>query len=198
MIVEHIFRMRAVVKVRRSSFATVATVAVVAIVLGTASRARAGEDKEPPQAAPKTPPVSAKLTDVAWIQGHWSTKFDENELHEIWSPPSGDCMMASFCWIKSGKVWMYEFMTMVEEDGSVVLRFKHFSRALHGWEEKDVALTLALVELDENLAAFKNVTDSGPTWLIFQRVSPTRLTVAVNSEREGGEGSFEIKYERVK
>lgn len=191
MIVEHILSMCGATRVRRSGF--VAAV-VVAVVLGLAPWGRAGEE----EASPKTSPVSAKLTDLAWFQGHWTTKFGPNELHEIWSPPSADCMMASFCWIKNGSIWMYELLTMRQDDNTIVLRFKHFSRDLHGWEEKDEALTLVLVELSENLAAFKNTTDGGPTWMVFRRESPTRMTVRVGSEREGGEDTFEIKYDRVK
>ena len=191
MIVEQIFSVPGATKLRRSGFAFAV---VVAVVLGSAPWVRAAEE----EASPKTPPVTAKLTDLAWIQGHWTSKFGENELHEIWSPPSADCMMASFCWIKGDSVWMYELLTMAEEDGTIVFRFKHFSRELHGWEEKDEALTLVLVELSENLAAFKNTTDGGPTWMVFRRKSPTLLTVHVGSKKEGGEDGFEIKYEKVK
>ncbi len=191
MIAQHTLSTSAATKLRRSGFAAVV---VVAVVLGSAPWGRAGEEDAPP----KTSPVSAKLTDLAWIQGHWTTKFGPNELHEIWSPPNADCMMASFCWIKNGSIWMYELLTMREDDDTIVLRFKHFSRDLHGWEEKDEALTLVLVELSESLAAFKNTGDGGPTWMVFRRESPTQLTVRVGSKREGGEDGFELKYDRVK
>jgi len=166
---------------------------VVAVV---ALRAVAPADET---AAPPEPvPVEAEIGDLAWIQGHWTTKFDENELHEIWSPPHADCMMASFCWIKKGHVWMYELMTMAEEGGHVVLRFKHFSREMKGWEDKDEALTFALVELGDGLAAFRNTGDGGPTWLVFHKESATRMTVRVGSRSDDDGEGFELKYERAK
>ncbi len=96
--------------------------------LSFGSHSYAVEDKD--NAASGSSPVSAKIADLAWLQGHWTTKFGANELHEIWSPPSANCMMASFCWIKEGRVWMYELLTIAEVDSHIVLRFKHFSHEM--------------------------------------------------------------------
>lgn len=187
----------------RRRAATVASQLVVGIALlavigiGSAPWVRAAD-----KPTPKEEPLQAKIGDLAWIEGHWASKFGPNELDEIWSHPAGECMMASFRWIKNGKIWMYELMTMAEEDTGIALRFKHFSRALHGWEEKDEAITLMLVELDNaagngsKLAAFQNPGDGGPTWLVFHRESPTRMTVRVGSSRDGGADGLEIKYEK--
>ncbi len=148
------------------------------------------------QTSTKKPPISAKITDLAWIQGHWGTKFGPNELHEIWSPPGGECMMASFRWIKGGKVWMYELLTIAEDGDGIVFRFKHFSRELHGWEEKDEVLTLVLVELNENLAVFESPGDGKPSRMVFRKESPTQLTVRVGGDGEGGAGVLELKYKK--
>ena len=161
-------------------------------VVGSARWVR-GEDE---QTSTKRPPISAKIADLAWIQGHWATKFGENELHEIWSPPGGECMMASFRWIKGGKVWMYELLTIAEDGDTIVFRFKHFSRELHGWEEKDEALTLLLVELGENLAVFESPGDGKLSRMVFRQESPTELTVRVGGDGEGGAGGLELKYKK--
>lgn len=144
----------------------------------------------------KQPLVRAKIADVSWIQGRWGTQFGDNELEEIWSPPAGDCMMASFRWLKGDKIWMYELLTMVEEESTLVLRFKHFSPELHGWEEKDEALTLTLAALDSDFAAFRNTGDDGPKWMIFHKESPKRLTIRVGKKREKNQEDLEIKYEK--
>jgi hypothetical protein len=162
--------------------------------LAAAAVVRASDD----EANSKTRMFTAKIADLAWIQGHWTTNIGADELHEIWSPPQADCMMASFCWIKDGSVWMYELLTIAEEGKGLVLRFKHFSRELHGWEEKDKAITLELVELTDKLAAFKNTREDGPTWMVFRKESPTQLTVRVGGEKEGGESDLEIRYELSK
>lgn len=148
------------------------------------------------EASSKEATVKAKLADVSWIQGHWGTEFGENELDEIWSPPVGDCMMASFRWLKGGKIWMYELLTITEEEDTLVLRFKHFSRELHRWEEKDEVLTLALAKLGPNFAAFQNVSDGDPKWFIFHKESPTQLTIQVGKKMEKCPDSMEFKYDK--
>ncbi len=166
-----------------------AALPVVAFV-GFAGWARATNE----QATPKKPPIPAKITDLAWLEGHWTTSFEENELHAIWGPPVRDCVMASFCWLKDGKSWMYELLTIAEEGDTIVFRFKHFTRELHGWEEKDKALTLVLVKLDENLAEFENPGDGTPGRMVYRKETPTRLTVRVDGVKTGS--GFEVRYEK--
>lgn len=168
-----------------------ATLPIVGL-LGLSAWARAGDE----HSAAKEQPIRAKITDLDWLEGHWTTSFDGNELHEIWSPPVRDCMMASFCWIKKGNVWMYELFSIAEENDGLVLRFKHFSRELHGWEEKDEALTLVLVGLEENVATFENSVGGSPGRIVFRKESPTRLTVQVGGVK--ADGGFEVKYEKEK
>ncbi|MCP4246425.1 MAG: hypothetical protein GY778_05185 [bacterium] len=179
----------------------IAATLLVTVLVGSDGQVR-GEDEQSPgdpsgSLIGRPQPAAAKIGDLAWIQGHWASKFGPNELHEIWSPPGGGCMMASFRWIKEGQVWMYELLTMVEQDETIVLRFKHFSRELHGWEEKDEALTLVLVKLEENLAVFEN-PGGKPSRMAFHKESDTRLTVRVGGNEQDESSGLVIKYQQAK
>ncbi len=189
MMSRHFFPLHRTTRTWRS---LVAATLPIAGLFGLAAWARAGDEHTPA----RKQPIRAKISDLDWLEGHWSTSFDGNELHEIWSPPVRDCMMASFCWIKKGNVWMYELFSIAEENDGLVLRFKHFSRELHGWEEKDEALTLTLVSLEEHVATFENSVGGSPGRMVFRKESPTRLTVKVGGDKAGG--GFEVKYEKEK
>ena len=96
--------------------------------------ARAADSKRPLGSIP------AKIADVAWIAGHWETVFQDSLLQEHWSEPAGDSMMGMFRWLKKDKTWIYELLTIREESGSLVFRFRHFSDKLSAWEEKESRL----------------------------------------------------------
>ena len=51
-----------------------------------------------------------------------------------------------------------EHMYLVEEEGTLVLRLKHFNEDLTGWEEKNDMLTFRLVAIKECAAYFQALT----------------------------------------
>ncbi|MEL6673464.1 MAG: DUF6265 family protein [Bacteroidota bacterium] len=132
----------------------------------------------------------ATIEEVAWISGYW--KGEEGETEEIWAPPSGHSMMGSFKQIKDGEVSFYELCTITEEEGSLMLRIKHFSGKLIGWEEKEDREEFALVKLAEKQAFFNGFT--------FELVNQDELHlhVVVNTTEEGPqEASFVYKRARL-
>ena len=54
-------------------------------------------------------------------------------------------MMGSFRMIENDTVNFYELMTITEQDESLILKLKHFSSDLKGWEEKDTTVDFPLV-----------------------------------------------------
>ena len=81
------------------------------------------------------------IEDLAWMEGRWVCRQKGDVLEEIWSAPSGDCMMGMFRWMKDDKVWMYELMTIIADGDEIVFRLKHFDRNMVGWEEKDKSIS---------------------------------------------------------
>ena len=61
--------------------------------------------------------------------------------------------------LKDGKPEFYEFMTLSEEGGTVVLRIKHFTPPnLVGWEDKDKAETFRYVGKKDGAILFEGLT----------------------------------------
>jgi hypothetical protein len=73
----------------------------------------------------------ATIADAAWLAGHWAGEGLGGFAEEVWSPPHGNSMMGMFRVVgKDGKVTLHEILTLVERDGSLVLKLKHFDADL--------------------------------------------------------------------
>jgi hypothetical protein len=102
--------------------------------------------------------AKATIDDIAWLQGHWIGEGFGGTVEKFWTPPMGRSMMEAFRLIVDGKVVMHEICTMVEENGSLVYKVKHFDARLKGWEEKDACVDFPLVKLTATGAFFNGLT----------------------------------------
>lgn len=102
--------------------------------------------------------AKARIGEVAWLAGRWIGEFSGGTGEEVFAPPAGDSMLGMFRLVKDGRIVFSELMTIVEEDGSLVLKLKHFDRDLKGWEEKDVVRKFPLIKLTEREAYFDSIT----------------------------------------
>ncbi len=131
----------------------------------------------------------ASVNDVAWIAGHWKGKAFGGEVEEIWTPPSGGSMMCAFKLVVDSKVKFYEFIAIIEENESLILRLKHFHHDLKGWEEKDETVDFPLVKIAEDKVNFDGFT--------IEKISENEINVFVmiGSDDEAQEVKF--NYKRV-
>ena len=132
----------------------------------------------------------ASLSDVEWIQGHWRGEAFGGIVEELWSPPLGGSMMASFKLVVDGKVVFYEIETIIEENGTLILRLKHFHANLHGWEEKDETVDFKLVKLTPNKVFFDGFT--------LERVTEDEMNMYVVVDEAGSKSEVKFNYHRVK
>ena len=132
----------------------------------------------------------ADLSVVAWIAGHWQGEAFGGVAEEIWTPPLGDSMMAAFKLVVNGQVKFYELETILEQGDSLVLKLKHFSSKLHGWEEKEETVDFKLVKITDDRAYFDGMT--------FENVSDDEMNVYVLTGDEGVEQETKFNYRKVK
>ena len=131
----------------------------------------------------------ATLEDVKWITGHWRGEAFGGTTEEIWSPPLGNSMMGSFKLVVGQEVQFYELMTIAEEEGTLILRLKHFHGDLKGWEEKDETVDFKLVAIAKDRVFFDNLT--------FEKISDNSITVyVVVEEEEGKSQEMAFPYQR--
>lgn len=110
----------------------------------------------------ESPP--ATLGQMDWLVGQWVGEgIGGAPAMESWLPPSGDTMVGTFVQTKHGEdgaeaIMFTEHMYLMEENGSLVLRLKHFDADLTGWEEKGGMLTFRLVSIEPCAAYFNALT----------------------------------------
>ena len=104
-----------------------------------------------PDGAPRP---AAKVTDFSWLAGTWAGEGLGGQVDEVWSAPAGGAMVGHFRLVKYGKRVFYEILTLLEVDGSLEMRLKHFNPDMTGWEEKAGFVTFKLARLDSGTAYF--------------------------------------------
>ena len=130
---------------------------------------------------------AASLDSVAFLAGSWVGTGLGGEVEEVWTAPSAGTMVGSFKLLQNGEPNFYEFLVISEEEGSLVLRLKHFNPDLSGWEEKDDFVTFPLVKVDNDSVYFRGLT--------YRKVGDGRLQIylALHSGGETTEVAFEMK-----
>lgn len=106
-----------------------------------------------PANAPK-----ATLADAALLVGHWQGEFLGGQAEELWLPAAGGALVGMFRLHEAGQAQFYELMTVTEEDGTLVMRLKHFHADMKGWEEKDERVVFRLVKATPDGLWFEGLT----------------------------------------
>ena len=135
------------------------------------------------------PRPAAGIADVGWLAGYWRGEGLGGSCEEIWSLPAGDRMQGIFTLSRDGALVFSEAMTLVEEEGSLVLKVKHFTPEFVGWEEKDGSVDFPLVRLGENQAWFRGLT--------FRRTGDDTLSIFIVLTSQGEKTEHELKMRRV-
>jgi hypothetical protein len=104
------------------------------------------------------PSPPATLADMAWLEGHWVGEGLGGVSEEIWSPARGGTMMGMYRLLKDGKPVFYEFLMLVEENGTLAMKLKHFNPDFSGWEEKTGFVTFKLVAVEPRAVHFSGLS----------------------------------------
>jgi len=135
----------------------------------------------------KSPP--ATIADMAWLAGQWTGPAFGGLSEEIWSAPRDGVMMGMYRLVRDGQPVFYELLTIVEHEGSLLIRLKHFNPDLTGWEEKDRTVDFPLVAKAPGLIQFAGMT--------FEP-GGDRLTVHLAiGEKDGSIREQAFRYTRV-
>lgn len=105
-------------------------------------------------------PPPATIAQAEWLIGDWAgTGFAGDAAAETWLPPSGGTMVGVFVQEKpDGSLFFTEHMYLAEDEGSLVLKLKHFDPDLTGWEEKGEMVRFPLLSIAPCEAYFDRLT----------------------------------------
>lgn len=131
---------------------------------------------------------------LTFLEGKWAATVEGELWEEVWMAPSGDSAVGICRAIKDGRTFLYEVLTVEQDEGGAVLRLKHFNRALVGWEEKDVAVEVPLVSLTGNEVVFAKA--DGSLRLTYRRTGPDELLAILERTKKGKPVTTEFRYTR--
>ena len=140
------------------------------------------------------PRPAASIETMAWLAGGtWRGDGFGGITEESWSTPAAGAMIGTFRSLKPAgtghAVAFYQLLTFIEQNGSLVLRLKHFNADLTGWEEKDGFVTFRLARVTPDAVYFDGLT--------FRRESRDRMTVFLAlRDRSGALSEEAFHYSR--
>ncbi len=138
----------------------------------------------------------SQISKLSWIAGTWVANQDGDYLEEMWSEPVGDTMMGVFRWVKGGKIWLNEIVTITDDSEGLVFRLRHFDRKMTAWEDKDKPFYYPVKHMGRNEIVFENPERDHPRSMTYRRVGDT-LYVILQGYKDGKEsGSNEFVFQR--
>ena len=132
---------------------------------------------------------AATLADVSWLVGSWEGEAFGGTFEEVWNPPSKGSMVGFFKFMGDEAVAFYELMLLVEEEGSLSLKVKHFNPDFSAWEEREDYVDFRFVSADDDIIHFSGIS--------FYRMSQNEIQAWIRM-RSGDQITEEkLVYRRV-
>ncbi len=137
---------------------------------------------------PMPTPVKAVIGDAGWLAGDWvGTRSTGSPVEERWSPPGGGAMLATSRSInKSGKMFAFEYLRIVERDGGLVYIAQPGGKT---------ATEFVLTELTPARAVFENPRHDYPKRIVYELSAEGTLTATAGFMKGGTPQRFEFKRE---
>ena len=101
---------------------------------------------------------AATLDDVSWLVGSWEGEAFGGTFEEVWNPPSLGSMVGFFKFMGDESVAFYELLLLVEEEGSLSLKVKHFNPDFTAWEEKGDYVNFKFVSANDEVIHFSGIS----------------------------------------
>lgn len=137
------------------------------------------------------------VSGLAWMAGRWRGEADSTRLEEHWSTPAGDCMMGMFRAVRSGHVRAYEFMSLEQDMGGVLLRIKRYDPGLVGKEEREKSLLFRLARSSGKEAVFEYEGPESPKRLTYRRAGRDSMYVRLERVQMGEHRVMDFRFVRV-
>ena len=101
---------------------------------------------------------AATLEDVSFLVGNWAGEAFDGTFEQHWNPPTKGSMVGFFKLMGDEAVAFYEILLLVEEEGSLSLKVKHFNPDFTAWESKEDYVHFRYIMSDENAIHFSGIS----------------------------------------
>ncbi len=144
----------------------------------------------PAMARDASPPPPAAIADAAWLSGRWVGEGMGGTFQQGMSDPAQGRIAGYFTLARNDSIVFHQLILLVEHEGSLTLKVKHFTADFVGWEEKDKALEFPLVSASPDELAFSAMT--------FRRTGPDTMTLTIRmTSRDGTLRDEVLRYRRA-
>ncbi|MCH6199422.1 DUF6265 family protein [Aquiflexum sp. LQ15W] len=133
------------------------------------------------------PAGNGSIQELDWLAGYWIGTGLGGDCEELWLPPMDNSMIGTFRFIMEGELIFSEYMHMIEEDGRLSLKIKHFNRDLTAWEEKEDWTVFKFIKTEGQTAYFSGIT--------FHRAGD-ELMIRLAMTNEGKKSTEEFRLKR--
>lgn len=131
--------------------------------------------------------ATGNIEQLGWLTGYWEGEGLGGKAVEMIAPAESGQMMGAFRHDGGdGGPKFYEFYLFAESEESLVLRIKHFTPDLIGWEEKAEFVEFPLVAVEKEAVYFDGVS--------FVLTGEGEMQSAVKID---GQGVFQFRYRAV-
>ena len=110
---------------------------------------------------------AATLDDVSMLVGSWTGEAFGSAFEASWHPPSAGSMVGLFKLLDDQDVNFYEILLLVEEEGTLSLKVKHFTPAFEAWEDKGDYTRFRFVKAEDDAVHFQGIS--------FYRISENEM-----------------------
>ena len=136
-----------------------------------------------------TPRIKATLADAEWLVGSWDGEAFGSKFEQTWNPASNGSMVGMFKLLDKDKVAFYELLLLVEEEGSLSLKVKHFSEDFTAWEDRSDYIKFPLVKMEENALHFSGLS--------FNKISDTEIDGYIVMRNDDKVSEHKLTYKKV-
>ena len=165
----------------------------VSLALGVSFAAGMAIASQPPEVVPTAPArapspsgIESVIADAAFLAGDWSASRSNDRggkefTQEVWTAPAGNNMMGMFRWVNAtGSPIVFEILTIVEEQGSLVLRLRHQTARGVAWEDKENPAWFTLASKTATRLEFIDSGESNDlSACIYECPTPDTLVITV-------------------
>ncbi|MEP0846195.1 MAG: hypothetical protein HRF50_05150 [Phycisphaerae bacterium] len=131
---------------------------------------------------------------LAWMAGGWEGELFGSRVEEHWMRPRAGVMTGMFrMQMRSGA--LQELLTIAEEEGTAVLRLRHFTPQLAPLDED--ALVFRLKEGREGVAVWENPAAEHVFRITYRSDGPDRLYVRLDLHEKEGDRAEEATWTRI-
>jgi hypothetical protein len=138
-----------------------------------------------PGAQNRRPAARGTLAQLSWVAGTWRGESGGMVFEERWTPPSGGAMLAVSRTVKGDRMVAFEFLRIVERDGTLVYVAQPGGRP-------PTEFTLTALAADS--ATFENPSHDFPKMIRYVRQADGSLEARVS---DGGEKAETLLFKRV-